>query len=132
MRWGSDGIPHPGGWAGVSPETANQLVLAVQWADLSRAINLISQALPVVPLTGLVGMPGEPQLVMATAVAALDSDGHMRGGVWAAWGHQTRLTTRHKFVLGYLGRVLGLELELETAKAAAERSSAGAAGSSQA
>ena len=55
-------------------------------------------------------------LAIATAVAALDSDGHTRGGIWAAWEREIRLTTRHKFILGYLARVLGLELELEAAK----------------
>jgi hypothetical protein len=51
-------------------------------------------------------------------VAALDSDGRTRGGIWAAWEREIRLTTRHKFILGYLARVLGLELELEAAKGA--------------
>jgi hypothetical protein len=84
----------------------------------------MSQALPIVSLVGLATAPDDPPLTTATAVAALDSEGRLRGGVWAAWDQSNRLTTRHKFVLGYLARVLGLELELDAAKAAAQRLSA--------
>lgn len=122
----ADRAPQLGGWAGVAAETAEQLVRQVQWADLSRSVNLMSQSLPVVPLAGLATAAGDPPLATATAVAALDSEGRMRGGVWAAWEHSIRLMTRHKFVLGYLARVLGLELELDAVKAAASGSPAAA------
>jgi len=121
---GADRVAQPGGCAGVTPETAAQLVRLVNWADLSHAVNLMSQSLPVVSLSDLLLPSGEPRLAMATAVAALDSSGRLCGGLWAAWEQATRLTTRHKFILGYLARILGLELELQAARAATVSASA--------
>jgi diguanylate cyclase (GGDEF)-like protein len=119
--------PVPQAWAGVTAETAARVAHHVRWADLRGTANLMSQSLPLVSLAGLATAPGDPPLAAATAVAALDSEGQMCGGVWAAWEHSIRLTTRHKFVLGYLARVLGLELELDAVKAATTRSLAAVA-----
>jgi diguanylate cyclase (GGDEF)-like protein len=119
VRIREDGVLQPGGCVGVSPEAAARLVQRLRWVDVSQSVNLMSQTLPVVLLADLDLAAEGTSLASATAVAALDSDGRTRGGIWAAWEREIRLTTRHKFILGYLARVLGLELELETAKGGA-------------
>ena len=110
------GLLPQGGCVGVSPETAGRLVRHLPWADVSKAVNPGSHRLPAVSLSGLEMTDRDPPLAMATAVAAFGSEACVRGGVWAGWDREIRLTTRHKFILGYLARVLGLELELEAVR----------------
>jgi two-component system cell cycle response regulator len=105
-----------GGCVGVSSEVALQLARRLYCAEGSKVAGPRSNALPVEVLSGLGTASGDTGLATAAAAAALDDEGQVRGGVWAAWKTDLRLTSRHKFILTYVARVLGLELELQAAR----------------
>ncbi|GEM_PF-812172 len=112
VQWQEEGTPKPRGWLGISVESVPELLRRLQWTSLTQTPNLMSQTFAVTMLLDLLGEEGTP-LIMATGVLAHDSRGYTRGGIWAAWQREIKLTVRHKFILSYLARILGLELELE-------------------
>jgi diguanylate cyclase (GGDEF)-like protein len=116
VRWNEKGAPELGGCLGVSTKTAAHLVRLLQWTSLVQASELMSHNLPITALSDLPAEGGENPPAMAVGVLAHDSRGRTCGGIWAAWRRSIRITVRHKFILGYLARILGLELELEAVR----------------
>ncbi|MGQ9502405.1 MAG: diguanylate cyclase [Anaerolineae bacterium] len=118
VRWGEKSAPELRGCMGVSARTAAHLLRCLQWAPLTQTTDLMSQNLPITLLSNLPLESDENPLAVAVGVLAYDSRGCTRGGIWAAWQYEIRITMRHKFILGYLARILGLELELEATRSA--------------
>lgn len=116
VRWCGESMPELRGCIGVSTETAAHLLHRLQWASLAQTADLMSQNLPITLLSDLPLGSDESPLAMAVGILAYDSHGCTRGGIWVAWRHEIRITVRHKFILGYLARILGLELELEAVR----------------
>ncbi|MCS7259787.1 MAG: diguanylate cyclase [Anaerolineae bacterium] len=114
--WGEASTPELRGCLGISVETAGQLLPRLQWTSLTQTSDLMSHNLPITLLADFPPERDAERLVMAVGVLAHDSRGGTRGGIWVAWRQKTRITMRHKFILGYLARILGLELELEAAR----------------
>ncbi len=116
VRWCGESMPELRGCIGMSTETAAHLLRSLQWASLVQATDLMSQNLPITLLSDLPLESDANPLRMAIGVLAHDSRGCTRGGIWVAWHREIRITIRHKFILGYLARILGLELELEAVR----------------
>ncbi len=116
VRWNEKGVPELGGCVGVSSETAAHLSRCLRWTSLVQTSDLLSHNLPMTLLSDLPVEGDENLLATAVGVLAHDSRGCTRGGIWVVWRHRIRITLRHRFILGYLARILGLELELEAAR----------------
>jgi len=114
--WREESMPELRGWIGISAEAAAHLLRRLQWVSLARTADLMSQNLPITLLPEPFLDGEEEPLAMAVGVLAHDSRGCTRGGIWVAWRREIRITVRHKFILSYMARILGLELELEAVR----------------
>jgi diguanylate cyclase (GGDEF)-like protein len=120
VQWSENGNLQFKGSAGAMPEEAERLSHYLPWENASFPSDLLNYPLPSRNINHLNIKAADHVLAHAIMVPATDSEGNLVGGLWLAWDRKVSLPPAASFMLSWLGRVLGLEIELERLKADAK------------
>jgi len=102
--------------AGVSTEDALKISQHLSWESAPPVPDECSSSPVCQSLDGLAVLAGDRRLETALAMAAVDSEGELTGGIWVAWDHPVTPSSSQCFILARMAGALGLELEIERFK----------------
>jgi diguanylate cyclase (GGDEF)-like protein len=117
VQWSENGNLQFMGSAGAMPEAAEKLSHYLPWENASFPSDALNYPLPSRNINHLNIKAVDRVLTHAIMVPATDSEGDMIGGLWLAWDRKIALPPAASFLLSWLGRILGMEIELDRLKA---------------